>query len=486
MISTSEYVNLDGLGMAELVKNGEVTPSELLETAVSLIKALDPQINAIVTPMFEEAKTAVSAGLPDGPFQGVPFFVKDLGEMIEGVRSTGGSRALANFVTEIDSEFVKRLRKSGLILTGKTNTPEFGLLPTTESELLGPCRNPWNLDRSTGGSSGGAAAAVAAGFGPIAHATDGGGSIRIPASCCGLFGMKPTRGRTPQGPIRGDSMNGLSIGNAVSRTVRDSAALLDALAGPDIGDPYWAPPMERPYLEELNLPPGQLRIAVLTKALNGAQIDEDVVQGIMATATLCETLGHEVDVVETLPGIDIEQFIKAFTAVWVSGCAWSVKGIEILSKSPARPEIYEPLTWQMYQMSLQMTPADYLLAVQSLQQTARRVAHFFQTYDMLLTPVTAQAPPLLGTFDCTSENPLAGFHKAIDYVPFTPIANVTGQPAMSVPLTWNAEGLPIGSHFMGRFGEEGTLFRLAAQLEEAQPWAHRKSPLLSGYLESLG
>ncbi|MEM7335643.1 MAG: amidase, partial [Chloroflexota bacterium] len=264
MLTPAEYVNYDGLGLAELVEKGEVTPGELLETAVSLIEALDPQVNAIVTQMFDEARTAVSEGLADGPFKGVPFFVKDLGEMVAGVRLTGGSRALAEFVPKQDSEFINRVRQAGFNLAGKTNTPEFGLLPTTESELLGKCHNPWALAHSPGGSSGGAGAAVATGYGPVAHATDGGGSIRIPASCCGLFGLKPTRGRTPQGPARGDSMNGLSIGNVVSRSVRDSAAFLDAVAGPDIGDPYFAPPIKRSYLEEVSVAPKKLKIALLT------------------------------------------------------------------------------------------------------------------------------------------------------------------------------------------------------------------------------
>ncbi len=484
MLTPAEYVKYDGLGLAELVKNGEVTPDELLETAVTLIEALDPEVNAIVTKMFDEAKTAIANGLPEGPFQGVPFFIKDLGEMVAGVRLTSGSKALANFVPEMDSEFINRVRKAGFNLAGKSNTPEFGLLPTTESQLLGACRNPWQMDRSTGGSSGGAGAAVAAGYGPIAHATDGGGSIRIPASCCGLFGLKPTRGRTPQGPVRGDAMNGLSIGNVVSKSVRDSAAFLDAVAGPDIGDPYFAPPIKRPYLQEVATSPKKLKIAMLTQAPNGAKVYDDVVAAIQETAVLCESLGHEVVEIDALPGVDIEQFIQAFTVVWASGCAWSVKGIEFLTDSPATPDMYEPLTWQFYQMSLQMSPGDYLLAVQGLQQMTRRVSHYFQSIDVLLTPTLAEAPPMLGTFDDSSDDPMAAYHRAIDYVPFTPIANVTGQPAMSVPLNWNAEGLPIGSHFIGRFGAEDTLFQLAAQLEEAKPWAENQSPLLKGYLES--
>lgn len=484
MLTEAEYVSYDGLGLAQLVRDGEIRAAELLETAVSLHNALNPHINAVVTEMFEEAKTVVDNGLPNGPFQGVPFLVKDLGEMVAGVRLTSGSKALAHFVPQLDSEFINRVRKAGMLLLGKSNTPEFGLLPTTESELLGPCRNPWGLDRSTGGSSGGAGAAVAAGLVPIAHATDGGGSIRIPASCCGVFGMKPTRARTPLGPVRGDSMNGLALGHAVSRTVRDNAALLDAVAGPDLGDPYWAPPQERPYLDELSTSPGNLKIGVMTQSMSGSPIADDVVTAVQETAALCETLGHHIEPVETIPGIDINQFIQAFTAVWAAGCGWSIKGIAAITQTEPDPELYEPLTWHLYQLSLTMSPGDYLLAVQLLQQMSRQVAHFFQGYDLLLTPVTATAPPLLGTFDATGDDPMVGFYKAIEYVPFTPIANVTGQPAMSVPLKWNDEGLPIGSHFIGRFGDEATLFRLAAQLEHAKPWAQRYPPLLEGYLAS--
>lgn len=477
MLTKSEYTKLDGLAMADLVKKGEVTAGELLETAVSLIDEHNPAINAVVTTAYAEAETALS-NLPAGPFHGVPFLMKDLGEMVAGMRLTSGSKVLAEFVPQLDSELTRRFRQAGVNIVGKSNTPEFGLLPTTESALLGACANPWDVSRSAGGSSGGAAAAVAARLVPIAHASDGGGSIRIPASCCGLFGMKPTRGRTPQGPLRGDSMSGLSIGNTVSVTVRDSAAMLDAIAGPDVGDPYWAPPQKRPYLDELTQEPGQLKIALLLKPMTGTPISPQVIAAIEETAKLCESLGHEIVPVETIPNFDIQQFVQAFTVVWAAGCGWSVKGIEQLTGQAAAPEMYEPLTWAMYQMSLQLSAGDYLLAVQGLQQQARRVAHFAEQFDLILTPVLADTPPKLGYFDSTPQNPLAGFQNASVYVPFTPIANVTGQPAMSVPLAWSADGLPIGSHFIGKFGDEATLFRLAAQLEQARPWRDRVPPLV--------
>ena len=274
MRDKNELLRLDGLGQAELVKKGEVSAAELVELAIEQIEQRNPQLNAVVTKMADEARTVVAEGMSDGPFQGVPFLLKDLGLPYKGVRLTGGSAALANYVPEIDAELTRRIQAAGLVTVGKSNTPEFGLLPTTESIFLGACRNPWHLDHSPGGSSGGAAAAVAAGMVPLAHATDGGGSIRIPASCCGLFGLKPTRGRIPQGPNTGDTMSGLSIGGCVSRSVRDSAAFLDGVCGPDLGDPYVAPEQKRPFLTETTYAPSQLRIAFTTKAPTGAPVHE--------------------------------------------------------------------------------------------------------------------------------------------------------------------------------------------------------------------
>jgi amidase len=470
MLSLEEYRQYDGLGLAELVKNGDVTPAELVESAIAQCEAVNPQLNAVVTPMFAESRQAVADGVPDGAFSGVPFLLKDLGTMYKGVRLTSGTRALANFVPEVDSEIVNRYKKTGLITIGKTNTPEFGLLPTTESHFLGACHNPWDLTRSTGGSSGGAAAAVIAGIVPAAHASDGGGSIRIPAACCGLVGVKPTRARTPRGPANGDVMSGISIENCVSRTVRDSAALLDAIAGADLGDPYVAPPQVRPYLAEVDIAPRPLRIGFATSTSNGVPIHPDCVTAVEKTAQLCADLGHMVE--EASPVLDAEAFTKMFTTVWAAGCNWSVKGIALLSGQPAVPAMYEPLTWAMYEMGNQIGAGDYLLAVQGLQRFSRVVAGFFTKYDVWLTPTVAEPSPKLGSFEKDGE-PLFGLNRAIDYVPFTPIANVTGQPAMSLPLHWNEAGLPIGVHFQGRFGDEATLFQLAGQLERACPWAGR-------------
>ena len=467
---------LDATAQAELVRNKQVNPIELVEAAIERIERVNPQINAVVTPMYDIARKTAEGPLPNGPFSGVPFLLKDLGAGYAGVRQTQGSEYLKDFVSPFDSELTARYKRAGLIVAGKTNTPEFGLVPTTEPRLFGPTRNPWDTQRSVGGSSGGSAAAVAAGIVPIAHANDGGGSIRIPASCCGLFGLKPSRARVPLGPLLGDMMGGLVIEHAVSRSVRDSAALLDATAGPELGDPYYAPPQERPYIEEVGADPGRLRIAFSTRTATGSPLHEDNIAAVKDAAALCEELGHHVE--ETAPPpINAEMLQEAFITIWAAGVPWGADGIGRLTGRQPSPDKFEPLTWALYEQGKQTMAGDYLLAVTALQQMARTVAGFFERYDLWLTPTLASPPPKLGHFDATPDNPMTGFERAIEYVPFTPLQNATGQPAMSVPLYWNSEGLPVGAHFAGRFGEEATLFRLAAQLEEARPWAQKRPPV---------
>ncbi len=463
-----EYAQYDALGLAQLIKNGDISAAEAVEAAIERCEAVNPALNAIVTPMYGEARQAAkNRELADTVFAGIPYLLKDLGTAYQGVRLTSGSRALAQFIPNFDAEIVRRYKKAGLIVIGKSNTPEFGLLPTTESQLLGACRNPWDLTRSPGGSSGGAAAAVAAGILPAAHASDGGGSIRIPAACCGLFGLKPTRGRTPRGPVNGDVMSGLTIEHAVSRTVRDSAALLDVVAGSAIGDPYVAPPQIRPYLEEVAAPPGKLRVGFSYASLTGSPIRPDCIAAVQETAQLCRELGHTVE--EAAPTFPAEPFIQAFSAIWAAGTNWTVKGIALLAGQPPDPAFYEPATWALHELGEQMSGGDYLLAIQQLQQISRQIARFFVDYDLWLTPTLAEPPLPLGSF--TKEgDPMFGVNRAIEFIPFTPIANATGQPAMSMPLAWNDAGMPIGVHFTGRFGDEATLFRLAGQLEQARPW----------------
>jgi amidase len=388
---------------------------------------------------------------------------------------TMGSVFMRDFVPDHDSELVARLKRAGLIFIGKTNTPELGILPTTEPRLFGASRNPWNLSCTPGGSSGGSAAAVAARIVPMAHGNDGGGSIRIPASCCGIFGLKPTRARNPLGPDFGDIFGGLVIDHAVTRSVRDSAALLDVTSGPDAGDPYWAPIPARPFIQEVGADPGRLRIAFSKMTPKGDKVHKDCMSAVEDAAALCADLGHEV--VEAAPKVNGELVTRAFMALWSSGCAWTIDGFGLATGRAPTQNQFEPLTWALYEMGRQQTASSYLLSVTFLQKVARDIAQFLLKYDFWLTPTLGEPPVPLGTFDSPPENPLEGLRRAIAFVPFTPICNVTGQPAMSVPLYWNGEGLPVGVHFVGRFGDEATLFRLAAQLESARPWSGRRPPI---------
>jgi amidase len=466
---------LDATAQAELVRDKEVKPIELVNAAIERIERLNPILNAVITPMYDLARKAAAGSVPDGPFVGVPFLLKDLGAECGGVRLTWGSAFLRDYVSGCDSELVVRLKRAGVIVLGKTNLPEFGMLPTAEPHLFGPSHNPWDTTRSTGGSSGGSAAAVAAGLVAAAHANDWGGSIRIPASCCGLFGLKPTRGRNPLGPYYGDMLSGLVCEHALTRSVRDSAALLDATSGPDLGDPYWAPPPERPFLQEVGVSPGRLRIAFTAQGITGVQVHPDCVAAVRDTAALCTNLGHEVT--EVAPTLDSQLVTQAFITVWSAGTAWMLDDWARRTGRTPTPDLFEPLTWAFQEMGRQHTASAYLLALQDLQKISREVARFFVDYDIWLTPMLSEPPVPLGTFNSPPDNPLQGLMRAAAYAPFTPICNITGQPAMSVPLYWNAEGLPVGSHFIARFGDEATLFRLAAQLEQARPWASRRPPV---------
>ena len=464
----SELTHLDATAQAELVRKKDVQPIELVDAAIERIEALNPRLNAVVTKMFDQARETARGELPQGPFTGVPFLLKDILGMCRGVPMTMGSALLRDFVPDHDSELVSRLRRAGLIFVGKTNVPEFGILPTTEADLFGPCRNPWDTERSTGGSSGGAAAAVASGMVPMAHANDGGGSIRIPASCCGLFGLKPTRARNPLGPDFGEGWGGLVAEHAVTRSVRDSAALLDATAGPDSGDPYWAPPIARPFANEVGVDPGALRIAYVVSPDFPAH--QDCIQAVEAAIALCRNLGHQVEEIPMAPDVGHEHFAACVKVIIAAGTA------SLLKMLGAVREQVEPMTWALNEMAGGIDGADYVLALDQLQRSSRAIAGMFSRYDVLISPVVSEPPPLLGHFASALDNPLQGFDRAGRYVHLAPLANVTGQPAMSVPLFWNEDGLPIGVQFMGRFGDEATLFRLASQLETAQPWAHRRPP----------
>ena len=471
-----EIAKLDATAQAELVRKGEVSAAELVEAAVIRAEKINPELNALITPMYDLARAAAKDVDTDAPFAGVPFLLKDLLAEYAGVPMSEGSAFLkGNYVPDHDSELVARQKRAGLITIAKTNTPEFGLMPTTEPVAFGRSRNPWNLGRTTGGSSGGSAAAVAAGVAPMAHANDGGGSIRIPASCCGLFGLKPTRGRNPLGPDYGDAAGGVAVEHAVTRSVRDSARLLDATAGPDLGDPYAVPAPARPYGEEVGADPGKLRIAVSTVSLNGAATHEDCIKATWDAARLCESLGHQV--VEADVPVDQQLVRGSFSYIWATFAGWAIEYWQRVLERQVTEADLEPGTWAYYQKSKEITASRYLLAVTDAQLLSRQVAGFFQGYDLLLTPSLSEPPCELGIMDPLPDDPMAGMRRSADFAGFTAIANITGQPAMSVPLHWNDDGLPIGLQFIGRFGDEATLFRLAGQLEQARPWADRIPPI---------
>ena len=471
-----EIAATDALAQAALVREKQITARELIDAAIGRIERLNPQINAVVTACFERAQEQAARPLADGPFAGVPTLVKDL-TAFEGTRLTFGSVCFSDYVAPYTHEVVRRLERAGFIVLGKTNTPEFGILPTTEPRLHGPTRNPWNLAYSAGGSSGGAAAAVAAGMVPVAHASDGGGSIRIPASACGLFGMKISRGRNPEFPE--PTWHGFGIQHCVSRSVRDSAAVLDATHGPAPGDRWWAPAPARPYLQEVGAPAGRLRIAFTTTDFLGRRAHPECVAAAESTARLCEALGHHVE--EAAPQIDGNRLTEAFLFLWGVGVAASMKEAARLMGQTAGADVFEPITRGFAGLAVNREPADVGLAWRPLLQIGYIMARFLQTYDLLLTPVLARPPVPLGTI--SQEMPFdALVALLVEYVAYTPVANVTGHPAMSVPLSWTRDGLPVGSHFTGRFGDEAMLFRLAAQLEQARPWAERRPSAIEGFV----
>jgi amidase len=406
----------------------------------------------------------------------VPYLLKDLAVEADGVRFTEGSRFLAGYVSSYDSELVVRLRRAGLVIIGKTNTPEFGMAPACEPLLFGPTHNPWDLGRSTSGSSGGSAAAVAAGLVPAAHGNDLGGSIRYPASACGLFGLKPTRARNPFGPEYGDVVSGWAVEHAVTRSVRDSAAILDATAGPALGDPYWAPPPVRPFLQEVGVDPGRLRIGFSARTPEGGLGHPDCIAALDDAARLCTELGHEL--VETdLPGLD-GAVGSAIGTVFNAATAWIVGyWVRRLGRPPEADEL-EPLTRAYWESGQCVSAADYLLAIEDLQAFARVVAQFLTGVDVWLTPTMSTPPLPLGEIVSTVEEPLRALERGGATIAYAGVvANITGNPAMSVPLWWNADGMPIGVHFLGRFGDEATLLRLAGQLEAARPWTERRPPV---------
>jgi amidase len=470
----AELERLDGTAQADLVRRGEVTSVELVEAAIGRIERMNPVLNAVVTTTFESALDAARAN-PAGSFGGVPYLLKDLALEVDGVRFTEGSVFLRDHVSHYDSELVVRLRRAGLVILGKTNTPEFGMVPTCEPTLFGPTRNPWDTTRSPSGSSGGSAAAIASGMVAMAHADDLGGSIRYPASACGLFGLKPTRARTPLGPEYGDVVSGWGCEHALTRSVRDSAALLDATAGPMPGDPYAVLPPSRPFLAEVGADPGRLRVAYSPRIADGSLGHADCVAALDDAVALCGALGHEV-VEGDLPAFTAEEG-AAIGTVFNAATAWIVRyWSRRLGREPG-PDELEPLTRAYWEAGRQIGAAEYLLAVEDLQAFSRRVAGFLTDFDVFLTPTLSEPPAPIGEIVSTPEEPLRALERGGRTVAYSGVvANITGNPAMSVPLWWTGAGLPIGVHFLGRFGAEATLFRLAGQLEAARPWLDRTPP----------
>lgn len=495
MSAFGEYGKYDGLGLAELVREKEVQPIELVEEAISRIEKLNPQLNAVIHTMYDLAREAAAAELPDGPFKGVPFLLKDLLAAYAGEPMSSGSRFHKDYVPDRDSEIVQRYKAAGLVILGKTNLPEYGLLPVTEPELHGTTHNPWDLTRTTGGSSGGSAAAVAAQMVPMAHGGDGGGSIRIPASCCGLFGLKPTHGRNPNS-LDFEAWQGLVCEHVLSRSVRDSAAMLDATAGPALGDFTAVAPPPRPFLQEVGADPGKLRIAYTSTPFLGSTVHDDILSGLQETVALCRELGHEM--VEAAPQIDGKAFAKAYLTMLCGEFRADIQEAEVLLGRKATIRDYEANTWALGLLGKALSAGDFTRATRQLQRTSRQIGRFIQGYDLLLTPTLALPPVVTGSLmtegvESMAVNLLGGLNaggllkalrfidtaaeQAYDFCPYTTLFNATGQPAMSVPLVWSQAGLPIGMHFVGHHGGEATLFRLAAQLEEARPWFDRRPPV---------
>jgi len=471
---------LDATAQAELVRSGQASPLELVDAAIERIERLNPQLNAVIHERFDKARAEATADIPDGPFAGVPFVVKDLDGYSAGDPYYGGTKFLRDhdYRPARDSYLTEKFRAAGLITVGRTNTPELGLVPTAEPATYGPSRNPWDVGRSTGGSSGGSAAAVASGMVAMGHAGDGGGSIRIPASECGLVGLKPSRGRHSLGPEMGESWGGLVARLAVTRTVRDTAALLDAVQGPMPGDPYTAPPPLRPYVDELGADPGSLRIGWRLEApsLTG-DTHPDVIAAVEGAAALLESSGHRLEA-SSPDALDDPEFTGAFINAYNSWVARDLDRMGDAVGTPVTADDVEPGTWFLAEAGRLVSAAEYLKAIEYLHAFTRRVAAWWDSgYDLLLTATIPEPPPLLGSFTSTDENPLNGLFRSAEIVPFTAPFNTTGQPAISLPLHWNADGLPIGIQLVAAYGREDLLIRVAAQLEQAAPWSDRRPPI---------
>jgi amidase len=476
MRTFAEYEAYDGLGLAELVRQKHVSAAELLDAAIARVEARNGAVNAVTMPLYDLARATIARGLPPGPFAGVPYLMKDLTASIAGVGMTRGSRFFADTPPAVaDSEHVTRLKRAGLVIFGRTNTCELGLSLTCEPRLHGPTRNPWDLSRISGGSSGGAAAAAGARLVPMAHATDGFGSIRAPAACCGLVGLKPTRGRNTMAPFAGEGLGGCSVEHAVTLSVRDCAALLDATAGAGAGDPYAAVPPAQPFLQEAGTSPGRLRIAWTAAAPNGAPVEAESLRVLHEIARLCADLGHEVD--EANPAVDGSAVVPTFLTLIAANTVVNL-GTHPTAGRPPRPEEIEAVTYATARKGERVTAADYVRATQTAHRLGRQMAAFHADWDVLLTPGLATLPPKLGWLDMMLDDVDEYWRRVFAFSPFTVWFNLTGQPAMMLPLGTSAEGLPVAVQCVARYGDEATLFRLATQLETARPWRNRRPALV--------
>lgn len=496
MSGFTEYTEYDATGLAELVANKEVTSAELTETAIERIERINPRLNAVVYKLYDRARKQATGDLPDGPFRGVPFLIKDLLSALSGEPMQCGSRMYAGYRPRKNSELVNRYLATGVVIVGKTNTPELGLLPTTEPAALGAARNPWDVTRTTGGSSGGTGAAVAARIVPMGGGGDGGGSIRIPSSCCGIFGLKPTRGRTPVGPYETENWHGFAQEHVLTRSVRDSAAMLDAVSGPYLGDVHYLDKPTERFIDQVGKAPGKLRIAYSSQPILPGKVSQEAVAAVDDAVGLLRQLGHEV--IPAAPAIDGHAFARSFLVVISCQTAAGIRTAEKRMGRKASSEDFELKTWLTARMGEAFSGGDYVEAIGNVQAMSAEVLRFCYDYDLVLNPTVAEAPPKLGFLEpkgvqaiaeqVMGRLPIARLVKntpLIDqaaaevyaFIPWTPVYNATGQPSMSVPLKWTDDGLPTGVMFTGKLGDEATLYRLAAQLEQARPWKDRRPPV---------
>lgn len=486
-----DYANYDALGLAQLIKNKDISPSELLQTAIAQTEQQNPSINAVITKLYEHGQQQIEQGLPEGPFSGVPFLLKDLLGSLAGTPLSNGSAAYKGNISPSDSELVKRYKSSGVVIFGKTSTPEFGLMGVTEPKAFGPCRNPWNLNHTPGGSSGGSGAAIAAGIVPMASGGDGGGSIRIPAACCGLFGLKPSRGRTPTGPYFTELWDGAAAEHVLTRSVRDSAAMLDVISGPDSSSPY--PVVKKSgYLKCLDTQVRPLKIGYSVQSFFDRPVTDDAIKAVQHTVQLLESLGHTVEAVQ--PYINAEDLLDSYLTMYYGHVAADMEfAAKLLNTNFSNLDV-EDTTKLMGYFGKKTSAERFVTAKRRWNDFSQSMYALHQEYDLLLTPTLGSEPVQVGAFDLSLINKIgtklvnalslqnlllkSGVTKKLaldnlEKLPFTQLANLTGQPAMSVPLYWTQSGLPLGSQFIAPQGDEVTLFQLARQLEQAQPWFNR-------------